>query len=270
MNSSQPTNQNKDVLDSSQENEEMLDLDSMFEEPKEFYKQAREDYFSSYAMKTTDQQIKLRIVGDHVLWGNYLWNASIVLAEYLETHTELVANQTVLELGAAAGLPSMVIVTDYPDNDLVENLNINSKTNFSELVEGGRLVATGFVWGKDPSLLTKYLLEDQKCFDMLILSDLVFNHSEHRNLLTTCKQLIRKPIIGKDGEVEKTSGNILVFFSHHRPWLADKDVDFFNKAKDEFGFKVEKILEKYTGPMFENDPGDEKVRGTVHGYLMTC
>jgi len=57
------------------------------------------------------------------------------LAEYLEGNRhELVADKNILELGAGAGLPSLVctlkgastvVVTDYPDPDLVENLEHN-------------------------------------------------------------------------------------------------------------------------------------------------
>jgi len=57
------------------------------------------------------------------------------LAEYLEENRdELVSGKHILELGAGAGLPSLVcalkgaattVVTDYPDPDLVENLEHN-------------------------------------------------------------------------------------------------------------------------------------------------
>jgi EEF1A N-terminal glycine/lysine methyltransferase len=57
------------------------------------------------------------------------------LAEYLERNChELVSGKNILELGAGAGLPSLVcslkgastvIVSDYPDPDLVENLEYN-------------------------------------------------------------------------------------------------------------------------------------------------
>ena len=54
---------------------------------------------------------------------------------YVEEHAkQLVQGKSVLELGAGAGLPSLVcsvtgatqvVVTDYPDADLVENLRYN-------------------------------------------------------------------------------------------------------------------------------------------------
>jgi nicotinamide N-methyltransferase len=64
-----------------------------------------------------------------------LWNAGRTISAYLEEHADkLVKDRTVLELGAGAGLPSLVcalngatqtVVTDYPDAELVENLQYN-------------------------------------------------------------------------------------------------------------------------------------------------
>lgn len=57
------------------------------------------------------------------------------MTDYLYDHKEsLVRGTSMLELGAGAGLPSIaaaiwgaqnVVVTDYPDQDLVENIKIN-------------------------------------------------------------------------------------------------------------------------------------------------
>jgi nicotinamide N-methyltransferase len=47
----------------------------------------------------------------------------------------------------------------------------------------------------------------------------------------------------------------LVFFTPYRPWLLDKDLDFFRVAKEN-SLHIEKILEKeLDNVMFENDPG---------------
>ena len=46
--------------------------------------------------------------------------------------------------------------------------------------------------------------------------------------------------------------------------------NFFKLAAEEpFNFKVEKIFTANMPPMFPNDPGDEIVRSTIHGYKMT-
>jgi nicotinamide N-methyltransferase len=85
--------------------------------------------------------ILTRLVGAHPLWGHYLWNTAKVLSTYLLRHTGLIQGNSVLELGAGAGLPSIiaalagaqrVVVTDYPDASLVENLRYNVDMNVPE------------------------------------------------------------------------------------------------------------------------------------------
>ena len=47
----------------------------------------------------------------------------------------------------------------------------------------------------------------------------------------------------------------LVFFTPYRPWLLEKDLAFFDLAR-EAGFGVERILERFmTKVMFDEDPG---------------
>jgi predicted nicotinamide N-methyase len=68
---------------------------------------------------------------------SFQWQAGIIVSRFLESHPELIENKRVLELGAGAGLPSLVcskigasfvVVTDYPDPDLVDNLRYNIMT----------------------------------------------------------------------------------------------------------------------------------------------
>lgn len=80
---------------------------------------------------------------------------------------------------------------------------------------------------------------------MLILADLLFNHSEHAKLVLSVQQTLKK----------EPSAQALVFFTPYRPWLLQKDLAFFELAR-EGGFEVEKILEKVMDKvMFEEDPG---------------
>lgn len=58
-----------------------------------------------------------------------------------------------------------------------------------------------------------------------------------------------------------------MFFTHHRPHLADADMSFFPAlAQSGDGWAYEKVVDEFAGAMFENDPGDATVRGTVHGW----
>lgn len=181
----------------------------------------------------------------------------------------MVKNQAVLELGAGAGLPSLicalngatqVVVTDYPDADLIENLQHNIDT-CGGLPCPKNIAAEGYLWGASTEKLTTHLPQEERDegFDLLILADLLFNHSEHSKLVSTVQQCLKKD----DG------AQALVFFTPYRPWLLDKDLAFFDVAQ-KAGFRVEKVFEEVMEKaMFENDPGDEKLRRTIFGYRLT-
>jgi EEF1A N-terminal glycine/lysine methyltransferase len=176
----------------------------------------------------------------------------------LETHSEtLLRGKDILELGAGAGLPSLicalsgartVVVTDYPDAELIENLDQNIKNNLGSDLN---CHAKGYLWGADPLPLTNYVREEGSLagFDILILADLLFNHSEHAKLLATIQQTLKK----------SPESQALVFFTPYRPWLLDKDLAFFDLARNA-GFVVEQIMEKVMDKvMFEEDPGVSNV-----------
>lgn len=167
--------------------------------------------------------VRLRLVGSHPLWGHYLWNAAPTLSHFLEKHTELVAGKNVLELGAASGLPSIVcdklgakrvVSTDYPDPDLMQNLAHNLTQNGCV---SPRTVAQGYIWGSDVAPL---LAHAQDGFDLILMSDLIFNHQAHPALLDTVDQCL----------AARPGAQVLVFFSHHRPHLAERDLAFFPLA----------------------------------------
>ena len=138
---------------------------------------------------------------------------------------------------------SAVVVTDYPDAELIENLRINIEQN----CEGHDIHAEGYLWGADVAPLTRHLAKSDGCarFDLLILADLLFNHSEHGKLVSTVQQTLAR----------SRNAQALVFFTPYRPWLYEKDMAFFDLAK-QAGFSVEKVLERVMEKvMFEEDPG---------------
>lgn len=205
--------------------------------------------------------------------GHLLWNASRITAHYLEKHAEdLVRGRQVLELGAGAGLPSIVcalesaqnvVVTDYPDAELIENLEINIKDCLDP--QFSNIMAEGYIWGKSPGALIAHLGSPEKAgFDLLILADLLFNHSEHAKLVYTIQFTLKR----------RADARALVFFTPHRPWLFEKDLAFFDLAR-EGGLTVNKILEEKmekamdaAGPVRQSihDGGDEPERKIVYGY----
>jgi nicotinamide N-methyltransferase len=164
----------------------------------------------------------------------------------------------VLELGAGAGLPSLVcalngasrvVVTDYPDADLIDNLRYNI-THCKLLSTPPSIVAEGYLWGAPIQDIIQHLPNSDETFDVLILADLLFNHSEHAKLIKTVQLTLKK----------SPDAKAYVFFTPYRPWLLQKDLAFFDAAK-EAGFAVEKTFEKVMDKvMFEEDPGVSSTR----------
>jgi EEF1A N-terminal glycine/lysine methyltransferase len=187
------------------------------------------------------------------LKGHFLWNAGRTIAHYLEEHAQdLIKGKTVLELGAGGGLPSLlcaidgaetVVVTDYPDGELIDNLNYNIG-HCDALPKPLAIFAEGYLWGAPVENVTRHLRTEDR-FDVLVLADLLFNHSEHAKLVKSVDMALKK----------SAESRAYVFFTPYRPWLLEKDLAFFDIAR-ESGFEVKKIFERTMDKvMFEEDPG---------------
>lgn len=221
-------------------------------------------HFAQHSYK--DYSFDIRLLIKHPLWGNYLWNASKWMTNYLIDHPYLVKGMDILELGAGAALPSLVsvklgaksiIITDYPDQELIENIEHNCRLNKIDNIgndtinndrnnDNSLVNIRGLVWG-DRSLKSKV--------DVVIMCDLVFNHSEHLKLLESMLMAFKN---------EKSIAYCT--FTHHRPWLKDKDLQFLDLCRDE-GLQVDLIeIFKYERVMFETDRGDPEERRTVYAY----
>ncbi|KAG9237241.1 hypothetical protein BJ875DRAFT_370308 [Amylocarpus encephaloides] len=250
---------------------EALDI---FADPEGYYPPSPKPTTETYTM-LSGQVLTLRLVGHNPLWGHHLWQAGRIISTYLEKNPSLVTSKTVLELGAGAGLPSLVcavlgankvVVTDYPDPDLISNLQLNIESLPPRPGSSStyNIHAEGLVWGGDTSTVLHHVSSRQTiapglflpCFDILILADLLFNHSEHAKLVSTINETLTKIADAK----------ALVFFTPYRPWFYENDMAFFDLVR-EAGMTVEMILEeKMEKVMFDKDPGDEELRRTVFGY----
>ncbi|KAJ3899233.1 putative methyltransferase-domain-containing protein [Lentinula edodes] len=237
------------------------------------------------------KEFRIRLVGSHPLWGHHLWNSALSVASYLEQHPSLFHNKNILELGAGGALPSLVaaesgarkvVITDYPDPDLVQNIEYNVQKNV-DMARKGNIAVQGYVWGHSIHPLLASLQNEsnsnEDLFDLIILSDLIFNHSQHDALFKTCRLALKpSPNASKfpfNDEASEASSpasllepSLLVFYTHHRPHLAHRDMEFFEKARDQGWNCVELVTQKFD-PMFPEDPGEEEVRATVHGWLLT-
>lgn len=150
---------------------------------------------------------------------------------------------------------SSVVVTDYPDADLIENLRYNVEACHL-LPHPSNVVAEGYLWGASSQKLRAHLQDPLKGFDVMLLADLLFNHHCHDDLALTIVQNL----------AHTTDARALVFFTPYRPWLLHKDMDFFVNCEKR-GLLVQKVVEKVMDDvMFKDDRGDELLRRTVFGY----
>ncbi|PFH60582.1 hypothetical protein XA68_10683 [Ophiocordyceps unilateralis] len=240
------------------------------------------------------QTLTLQLVGHSPTEAHHLWNGAKLAADYFEGRPETVRGKTVLELGAAAGLPSLVaallgaervVMTDFPDPELVavmqRNIDVcdaqyghtddmeeqhddDDDDDQGEKVTKGRIARTveavGFVWGSDPRRLTARLgSEATTQFDVIILADLLFRHSEHGALIKTISETLRRT----------TDSAAYVFFTSYRPWKQHLDMAFFDVARAA-GFVVGQVAErKLLRPLFPHDPGDVDIQKTVRGFVVS-
>ncbi|POS77867.1 nicotinamide N-methyltransferase [Diaporthe helianthi] len=261
---------------------------NLFAEPEGYYPPSPKPTKQTFTTSNGDV-VDLHLVGYSPTEAHHLWNGSRVAAQYFEADPAgTVAGRNVLELGAGAGLPSLVaaalgasrvVMTDFPDAEILATMGRNidecriippppPTTTTAAAVAGEDtkktrtkadvIVSKGFVWGFDPTPLLAELPSSRPKFDVLILADLLFRHSEHGKLLDTIRDTMAP---GPDSKA-------YVFFTSYRPWLAHKDMAFFDLARER-GFAVDKILErKMERPLFEDDPGDEEVRKTCTGWVV--
>lgn len=234
------------------------ELGDIFQEPAHFRPPSPQASVTNFT-RLNGSLLTLHLPAEHSLWAHCLWNAGKAMANHIDSNPHLVNGKRVLELGAAAALPSLVcalngatvISTDYPDPQLVLNIEKNACCNIPELLENGQFQARGFLWGDDCSPLIKH-----GKFDLILLADLIFNHSQHVKLLETCRDVLKK------------GGVVLTTFSHHLPQHKQKDLGFFAHAHAA-GFSSECVRTETWPVMFEHDQGDRVERATVYLYRLS-
>ncbi|XP_075976476.1 protein N-lysine methyltransferase METTL21D-like [Anticarsia gemmatalis] len=145
-----------------------------------------------------------------------VWDASLVLAKYLETmchhKSDFLSGIKVLELGSglgvvgltAATLGAQVTLTDLPESLPLLRLNINeNKAKIGSM--GGYAIAESLIWGDNSSLL------DEE-FDMVVLADCIYYEEAVDSLFETLNNLnktsAKKPVIYltqelRDSDIQK-------------------------------------------------------------------
>lgn len=147
------------------------------------------------------------------LHASSIWMSSQFLAEHiddlhLDQHVRTVQRRgqsclRVLELGAGAGLPSILVAkcfdgvhvtaSDYPDPALIRTLQSNVERN--DVRRCCRVVP--YAWGSDPSVFRQSAAADdatqEDCrMDVIIAADTLWNSEQHALFLQTLQMLLRK------------------------------------------------------------------------------
>ncbi|KAF6834165.1 nicotinamide N-methyltransferase [Colletotrichum plurivorum] len=237
------------------------DTGDLFQDPEDYYPPTPPPTTQSHTL-SSGRVLTLHLVGYSPTEAHHLWNGSRVVSDYFEAEPSRVKGKTVLELGAGAGLPSLaagilgadrVVVSDFPDADIVMTMqkNVDEAGDLEGIV-----VPKGYVWGADVGPLLAELPAGREKFDVMVLADLLFRHSEHGKLVDSIWDALKR----------RRESVAYVFFTSYRPWLRHKDLAFFDVARER-GLVVEQVLEKkMEKPLFEGDPGDLEVQKTVSGF----
>lgn len=131
------------------------------------------------------------------LFVDDIWPGSILMADYLIKNSYLCNNKYILELGAGCALPSLVaaklnpshlIISDYPDETILNSINESIQEN---KLEGSSISIIGYKWGDDISNLLEPLHLDLNnnnnpnggVFDLIILSEVLWKDTYHQHRL---------------------------------------------------------------------------------------
>ncbi|KIJ62180.1 hypothetical protein HYDPIDRAFT_115051 [Hydnomerulius pinastri MD-312] len=141
----------------------------------------------------------------NTLLADHLFSPALLLAELIETRVIQVAGRTMIELGAGCALPSLlaatlpeppslVVVTDYPDNIILGNLKDNVERNREHYRSPCVVQCAGYEWGTDTTPLIHYPQSSDSTpgYDMVIMSDLLHFRTSHDVLVLALKTLLAK------------------------------------------------------------------------------
>jgi EEF1A N-terminal glycine/lysine methyltransferase len=163
------------------------------------------------------------------LFAFNVWSGSVQLAEYLHKNPSLVENKYIVELGAAAALPSLValtnkaskvLITDYPNEMILDAIRLNVEVNKSILgtaaatvsSAGKRWFVQGHLWGSEVEA------HHQQHYDVAIVAECLWNHKLHDGLLDSIDAFL------------KPGGIVLLSYAHHVKGLEAADDAFFTTA----------------------------------------
>lgn len=84
-----------------------------------------------------------------------------------------------------------VVVTDYPEDELIFNINENIENNTTANERENVVNVQGHLWGSSMEPLLAALSESGETkFDVIIMADLIANHSQQNKLLQAAREAL--------------------------------------------------------------------------------
>lgn len=90
-------------------------------------------------------------------------------------------------LSTTEAAPALVVLTEYPDEDILANVKRNIERNAHLRSPDCQCVAKGFEWGEDPSDLLK-----DGPYDVVVASDLLHFGDSHEKLLQSITSFLAR------------------------------------------------------------------------------
>ncbi|KAL1747838.1 putative methyltransferase-domain-containing protein [Schizophyllum fasciatum] len=128
------------------------------------------------------------------LHASSIWTSAVYLADHIE-EINIPPDATVLELGAGAGLPSIVLaalnphasvtITDYPDPQVLATLGENIASN--QVASHCR--AAGYAWGTDPAPVLRYAPSG---YDVVLAADTLWNPTLRGAFIASIEATLRQ------------------------------------------------------------------------------
>ena len=181
------------------------------------------------------------------LFATHIWHGSRALANYMASSfsVERLNGSSVLELGAGAGIPSLichhhdaafVCASDYPVHSLISVLEENIDCNRC-LSASGQIKAIGYKWwvifyrkereydavvcwccrGDDIGPILA--VNGGRNYDIVLASECLWRHEQHEILASSIASALRP------------GGCAVLAYSHHIPGLEDQDDNFLETAR---------------------------------------
>jgi nicotinamide N-methyltransferase len=209
----------------------------------------------------------------HSLWGEFIYNAARVLSDLMDAGTIDVQGLSTIEMGAGAGLPSIIAalngatsicITDYGhngDRGLIQAIDVNieklrERDVVPRCVADGKATGHPYVWGTAVDRLLA--ANGGQRYDVVIMADCIFNRASHKELVKSMVLLLK----------DSDDATCYCSFSHHDPQKRELDRVFLTLCVQE-GYMCQEIHreQRRSYPFFEEDGMDED-RGWVYVYAI--